>query len=96
MSMTVSDSALEQGNQGIRSARSGNTAPIRANLNEGEDDVAQTEAFGAAVDLAAAHVGTFGYVQFQVRGVDEARVVSQAGGISIVQPRVTPLRTGPC
>ena len=58
-----------------------------------EDDVAQTEGFGAAVDLAAAHVGNFGYVQFQVRGVDEARVVSQAGGVSIVQPRVTPLRT---
>lgn len=58
-----------------------------------EDDVAQTEGFGVAVDLAAAHVGTFGYVQFQVRGVDEACVVSQAGGVSIVQPRVTPLRT---
>jgi GR25 family glycosyltransferase involved in LPS biosynthesis len=58
-----------------------------------EDDVALTPTFADAVALAQEHVGTFGYIQFQVRSVDESAVVSQFGGARIVQPRVTPLRT---
>ena len=58
-----------------------------------EDDVALIDGFDAAVALAAEHVETFGYVQFQVRVVDERVVVQQSGGVSVVQPRVTPLRT---
>lgn len=58
-----------------------------------EDDVALTDDFDAAVALAAQHVGALGYVQFQVRKVDGGSVVANAGGVSIVRPRVTPLRT---
>lgn len=58
-----------------------------------EDDVALVDGIGSAVEMAAAHIGTFGYIQFQVRKVDESHVVSQSGGVAIVQPQVTPLRT---
>ena len=58
-----------------------------------EDDVALTDGFDAALTLASDHVEAFGYIQFQVRSIDESRVMAQAGGVSIVQPRVTPLRT---
>lgn len=58
-----------------------------------EDDVALTDGFEAALKLASDHLEMFGYIQFQVRSVNESRVVAQVGGVSIVQPRVTPLRT---
>ena len=58
-----------------------------------EDDVALTDGFDAALTLASDHVEAFGYIQFQVRNVDESFVVARSSGLSLVQPRVTPLRT---
>ena len=58
-----------------------------------EDDVALTPVFADSVAIAAEHVSTFGYLQFQTRAVDDTSVVSRSGGSRIVQPRVTPLRT---
>lgn len=58
-----------------------------------EDDVELTNDFGAAVALAVEQISAFGYVQFQVRTVDESNVLGQSGKTAIVQPRVTPLRT---
>ncbi len=58
-----------------------------------EDDVELTGDFAAAVALAVEQISTFGYLQFQVRAMDESNGVVQSKEAAIVQPRVTPLRT---
>ncbi len=60
-----------------------------------EDDVEIDPApFARALALVEAHVQELGYIQFQVRTVlDLNTVFAQDGGVQIVQPMVTPLRT---
>ncbi len=58
-----------------------------------EDDVELTPLFADSVAFAVEHADAYGYVQLQTRMVDEATVISQVGNFSLVQPRVTPLRT---
>lgn len=58
-----------------------------------EDDVALTPVFSDSVTFAVEQVNSFGYVQFQTRRVANTAVVVRLGSVSIVRPRVTPLRT---
>ncbi|WP_069301397.1 glycosyltransferase family 25 protein [Neptunicoccus sediminis] len=58
-----------------------------------EDDVALVDGFDRAATFAAQHVNTLGYIQFQVRPVPECKTVARGENVSIVQPKVTPLRT---
>ncbi|MBL4750070.1 MAG: glycosyltransferase family 25 protein [Amylibacter sp.] len=60
-----------------------------------EDDVEIDPAvFARALALAEAHIQELGYIQFQVRTVqDQNTVFAQHGGVQIVQPVITPLRT---
>ena len=58
-----------------------------------EDDVALTPLFADSVAFAIEHVDAYGYVQLQTRMVSRTAVISQVGGLCLVQPRVTPLRT---
>lgn len=59
-----------------------------------EDDLAIGPQFAQAVRLAADHIADLGVVQFQVRPIaDPATVIAQHGGVQIIRPQVTPLRT---
>lgn len=60
-----------------------------------EDDVEiDVNAFAPALELAKAHVGEMGYIQFQTRPVPgRAAPVASGGAALLVRPRVAPLRT---
>ena len=59
-----------------------------------EDDVALEDGFADAARFAAENAGNFGYIQFQTRLLaDPVSEVARRDELSIVRPRLTPLRT---